>query len=404
MRRWGSGAAAQPIAGGSPEARARGDARAVQRRADDAARVSRAFATRIEALQRGRLQRVRVAQQANRRAGSRLRRDQHGVGKQKAGQPRAHAPQARAQRLGEKVGQHLRQVAGREPGPIAGRADRGAGAAVEEIREPLRRRAEAAAAGAEGGLLHPPLQLDARQRPRRRGAEVGAGDGDDQARVRERRIAARQAHAVDHDAVGLGRRGDDPAARGTCRSCRRRDRNRRSSARRTRAAAWDGRRRRRTGSRRSGAAGARCARRSRSPCVRGRCRPRRPTCRPAAPSDRRPARRRRRAARRRPRGGPRARGRPRRATRRRSLRNDSRRPAEPGGRAAPAARAEAGSTRRADAPPRRCRRARRSAPDRRSRRRCRPCPSRACRACRPNTSPPRPRRSSSSSLARAGRA
>ena len=47
-------------------------------------------------------------------------------------------------------------------------------------------------------------------------------DGDDEPAVGERRVAARQAHAVDDDAVGLGGRRARSSRPGTCRSCRRR--------------------------------------------------------------------------------------------------------------------------------------------------------------------------------------
>ena len=170
----------------------------------------------IEARQRRRLPASpRSRSEADRRAGARLGGDQHGVGDRKPGsrapmraQARRAAPRRRT------AGSTVREVGGRERrGGSWTRPTDAAGAAVEEIRQPLRGRAEAAAAGAERGLLDPPLQLDARQRPGRRGAEVGGLDGDDQARVRERRVAPRQAHAVDDDAVGLGRGRHDPAAR-----------------------------------------------------------------------------------------------------------------------------------------------------------------------------------------------
>ena len=182
---------------------------------------------------------------------------------------------------GDEGGQHRVEVGRREPGPVARRADRGAGAPGQEVAEPLGRRAEAAAARAKRRLLDRALQLDAASGPAAGRAEVVRADGDDQPGVRERRVAARQAHAVDDDAVGLGRRRDDPAARAHAEAVDAALGVARWSARRTRAAAWDGRRRRRTGSRRSAAAGARCARRPRSACARARCRPPPPTRRPA---------------------------------------------------------------------------------------------------------------------------
>ena len=57
------------------------------------------------------------------------------------------------------------------------------------------------------------LELDSRQRSGAGRAEVLGLDRDDQPGVGERRVAAREAHAVDDHAVGLGRRRHDPAAR-----------------------------------------------------------------------------------------------------------------------------------------------------------------------------------------------
>ncbi len=67
------------------------------------------------------------------------------------------------------------------------------------------------------GLKRRPLDLalefDPGQRPGAGWPEVVGGHGDDQAGVGERRVAARQAHAVDHHTVGLGGGRHDPAAR-----------------------------------------------------------------------------------------------------------------------------------------------------------------------------------------------
>src|SRR5690606_17155891 len=87
------------------------------------------------------------------------------------------------------------------------------GAARQEVGDARRGRAELAAARAERGALDAALQRDAAERALEAGAfPVPWLERDDETRVGERGVAAREAHAVDDDAVRLGRRGDDPAA------------------------------------------------------------------------------------------------------------------------------------------------------------------------------------------------
>ena len=155
------------LTGPSGRRQARGtrvrDARAVERGADDAARVAGALAARIEARERRRHQRRRDRAAGAPARWSASRPRPAGVGEQEAGQPRAQRRRPARSACGDEVGAAPRRGRRREPGPIAGRADRGAGAPARKSAEPLRRRAEPPAARAERRLLDP--RAAARRRP-----------------------------------------------------------------------------------------------------------------------------------------------------------------------------------------------------------------------------------------------
>ena len=82
----------------------------------------------------------------------------------------------------------------------------------QKIAQPLRRSAEPPAPGPKRRALDLALEFDAGQRSGGRRAEVVGRHGDHQPRVGERRVPARQAHAVHDHPVRLGRRRHDPAA------------------------------------------------------------------------------------------------------------------------------------------------------------------------------------------------